>query len=517
MTTPTSNQTELPQRYVAAELNLSRLPFFASSTKNLRDKRSITYTDTITHQGEKIDLVWEVTSNAKYGYPGPFAESVHMALLDIVTEQGLPFENPVVFSFYDLCKRLDIQHNGKNISAIRNAILSIRLAAIVIENSFVTKDGRRLSFTPDPTSLYKRTLLYGSKDERTGEKVDFSAVWLSDFYLRSLNTGNIRPIDFEYFKRLHGQSYAATKIYQYLGYRFAGAFNHDNDYTKVDYDDLAVIADIKRQPYLSQAKQKLKKAHEALVNSGFVQQIEWEQQKRSDAPTKFYIFYYPGDRARGEYQNGRYQLNRKMELPLLGDRRNHGEEGDFETAIDQSTDVGKNTTTVLAPELEKLGVTAKRAKELDEQYSEERITRQLDHLDFLSERGKSPDNPAAWLVSAIRNDYETPDGFKTREQRKAEERARARAARRKQQQRQEEQNRQEQKEAHRQELDRRLSECSEETQEDIEATIIERLKQKHQTLIRSVFGGKEIDPKSTMFEGEYYEHLEELLDEREGT
>ena len=256
---PSTQATELTERYIASELNLSRLPFFASSTKDLKSKDGITYRDTVTHQGREIDFVWEVTGNAKYGYPGPFAESVHVALLDIVTEQGLPFENPVVFSFYDLCDRLDIEYNGKNTRSIRNAILSIRLAGIVIENSFVTKDGRRLSYTPDPTFLYKRIALYGDIDQKTGEARDVSAVWLSDFYLQSLNSGNIRPIDFEYFKHLHGESYAATKLYQYLGYRFSGTFRHNNDYAKVDYDELTVIADIKRRPYLSQAKQRLKK------------------------------------------------------------------------------------------------------------------------------------------------------------------------------------------------------------------------------------------------------------------
>lgn len=507
--------TELTRRYIASELNLSRLPFFASDTKNLGQKDAITYQDTATYEGEEIELVWEVTGNAKYGYPGPFAESVHAALLDIITERGLPFENPVVFSFYDLCKRLDIQPSGENIRNIRNAILSIRLAGIVIENSFVTADGRRISYTPDPTFLYKRVALYGDTNQDTGEKMEVSAVWFSDFYLRSLNNGNIRPIDFEYFKQLHNRSFAATKLYQYIGYRFAGAFKHDNDYARVDYDELAVIADIKRRRYLSQAKQKLQKAHDALEETGFVDHIEWVSEKQKGEDKKFFIHYYPGDRAREEYRNGRLKLDQQLEIPLLPNQgAKKGDPGEaIQDAIDESGSQ-QNTTTPLAHELEKLGITAERARELDQEYSEERIVRQLDHLDYLSERGKSPDDAAAWLVSAIQKDFSTPDGFKTREERKAEERARAKAEERKRRKEQQEERERKKQEARHQQLDERLTKLPEEKQAEIEETIIDRIREENQNLVQTVYKGEEIDPKALPFRASYYEYLEELLDER---
>ena len=517
MSTDNSTRSkQLTRRYIASELNLSRLPFFASDTKNLSQKDAITYQDTATYEGKEIELVWEVTSNAKYGYPGPFAESVHAALLDIITERGLPFENPVVFSFYDLCDRLDIQLNGKNVRNIRNAILSIRLAGIVIENSFVTKEGRRISHTPDPTFLYKRVALYGDTNQETGETMDVSAVWLSDFYLRSLNSGNVRPIDFEYFKHLHSRSFAATKIYQYIGYRFAGAFKHDNDYARVDYDDLAVIADVKRRQYLSQAKQKLQKAHEALMDTGFVSHIEWVAESQYDGPKKFYIHYYPGDRAQEEYQDGRLKLDQQLEIPLLPNQwRKEGDPRERIQAAINESESKKRTTTPMAHELEALGVTHDRSVELDQEYSEERITRQLDHLDYLSERGKSPDDAAAWLVSAIEKDFTTPEGFKTREERKAEERARAKAQERKRRKEQEEKRKQKEEEARRERLDERLAALSNDRQEAIEETITERIRKSNQNLVRTVYKGDQIDPKGLPFRAQYYDYLEELLEEHE--
>ena len=506
---------ELPEHYTAAELNLSRLPFFASYTKDLKSRNGITYTDTVTHDEQEIETVWEVTGNTKYGYPGPFAESVHAALLDIITERGLPFENPVVFSFYEVCQRLDIPPSGKNMQNIRNAILSIRLAGIVIENSFVTSDGRRISYTPDPKFLYKRIALYGDDDPDTDETMEVSAVWLSDFYLQSLNNGNIRPINFEYFKHLHGRSYAATKIYQYLGYCFSGTFRHGNDYAKVDYDDLTTIADVKRRQYLSQAKQTLKKAHQALLDTDFVDHIEWEKQKRRKEPNKFVIYYYPGRRAREEYQNGQLQLDQQFELPLLGQQDSEdGDEPLKETIPEDSPDEEK-TTKVFTHELKKLGITAERARELDQKYSQERITRQLDHLDYLSERGKSPDNAAAWLVTAIQEDYSTPDGFKTREERKAEKQARAKAAERKRKEEQEEERRRQEEEERRQQLDERLTALPEDQQQEIEDEIRSRIRESNEELISTVYKGEDIDFRSLPFRPDYYDHLEQLLEERD--
>jgi len=500
---PIKKTSNLPEHYIAAELNLSRLPFFASSTKSLKSKDGITYQDRVTYEGKEVEFVWEVTGNSKYGYPGPFAESVHVALLDIVTEQGLPFENPVVFSFYDICKRLDIEYNGKNTRSIRNAILSIRLAGIVIENSFVTKDGRRLSYTPDPTFLYKRVALYGDTDPRTGESRELSAVWLSDFYLDSLNSGNIRPIDFQYFKYLHKQSFAATKLYEYLGYRFSGTFKHKNDYAKVDYDKLTTIIDLTRQEYLSQAKQKLERAHQALIDTSLVSRIEWFQEKQRHSPAKFYLHYYPGKRARREYRRGRLSLAKQLEFSLLT--------GEEQKSRDKLEKEKATELTSLAHELETLGVTSERATELVQAYSKERVTRQLDHLEYLSETGKSLSDPSAWLVSAIREDYATPQGFKNREDRKAEEKARAKATARREEELQKEKRREEARKAHQRELDQQLSELPKGQRQKIEGEIIRRIEKSNQELMRTIYQTKTLDPRSPMHRAEYYAHLAKLL------
>ena len=512
------------KRYIASELNLARLPYFASSRTSAQKRKSIKYNRVIQQEDGELEIEWRVTADAEYGYPGPFAEAVHAAILDIITEDGLPCENPITFTFYDICNRLEIPSSGKNTTNIRRAIRSISSASIWADNAFVDKDGRRQTFYTNSVSLYDRYIGYEEYDPETEERADINKIWLADFFLESLNSGNIRPVDFEYFKHIHDQSYVATKLYRHLGYRFAGTFKHDNPYAKVDYDELASIVDVKRRKYLSRAKQQLERAHQALEETSFIDKIDWHQEKRSNAQNKFLLHYYPGDRARDEYQNGRLAIDRQSEVSLLTSMSEKAEDmqkekykTDTESSASEhniSTASGK-TSSPMAHELEALGVTSERARELDQEYSEERITRQLDHLEHLSKQGNAPENVGGWLVSAIRKDYSTPDGFKTREERKAEKQARAKAAERKRKKEQEEKRKRQEEKKRRQQLDERLEALSEDDQQAIEEEIAERIRSDFSDWMHTLYETKEFDPESPMHAGAYYDHLEQLLEERD--
>jgi len=522
--TPNNPVTPEQKRYIASELNLARLPYFASSRTSAQKRKSIEYNRVIQQEDGELEIEWRVTADAEYGYPGPFAEAVHAAILDIITEDGLPCENPITFTFYDICNRLEIPSSGKNTTNIRRAIRSISSASIWADNAFVDKDGRRQTFYTNSVSLYDRYIGYEEYDPETEERADINKIWLADFFLESLNSGNIRPIDFEYFKHIHDQSYVATKLYRHLGYRFAGTFKHDNPYAKVDYDELVSIVDVKRRKYLSRAKQQLERAHKALGGTSFIDKIDWHQKKRSNTPDKFLLHYYPGDRARDEYRNGRLAIDRQSEVSLLTSMSEKAEDmqkekyrTDTESSASEhniSTASGK-TSSPMAHELEALGVTSERARELDQEYSEERITRQLDHLEHLSKQGNAPENVGGWLVSAIRKDYSTPDGFKTREERKAEKQARAKAAERKRKEEQEEERRRQEEEERRQQLDERLTALPEDQQQEIEDEIRSRIRESNEELISTVYKGEDIDFRSLPFRPDYYDHLEQLLKKRD--
>jgi len=482
------------KRFIAGEVNLSRLPFFASSTKGLKKKVSIEYRHTVQIGGRDVEVLWEVTANAKYGYPGPFAEAIHASIMQIVTERGFPVQNPVVITYYDICKRLDLEPSGRTYQEIRNAIRSIRLAGVEIQRSFSTKDKRWLSFA-DIQNLYSRVIFFGDQDPDTGEPIEYSAVWLADFYLNSLNSGYFRPLDFEYFKQIRRASYASTKIYSYLGYRFSGCFKHNNEYSKVDYDELTIIADITRQRFKSKAQERLAPAHKILLETGFLDRAPvWQIEKQHKGkPDKFYILYYPGTRAREEYKRGHLHLTRQLEIPF-----------------EQSE--GEAPTPTIVNELITLGVTESRAVQIAKRYTADRINLQLDHLAYLGEIGRPiKDNVGGWLADAIEKGYTPPKGLKTREEREKRRDAQAKADAQQRQREQEDHRQRAKQRAQYHELDTQLTALPATDRQHIREEIEGRIRAGFDDFMRSRYATKPFDPTSAIHQGEYYRHLAELL------
>ncbi len=493
LSTTKETQALNAKRFIAGEVNLSRLPFFASSTKGLKKKIKIEYRH-VERVGERdVEILWKVSANAEYGYPGPLSEAVHMAIMQIVTEQGFPIQNPITFTIYDICKRLELKPSGRTYRQAKDAIRATRLAGVEIRRSFTTKDQRRISFE-EIQNLYSRVIFYGDEHLETGEPIEYSAVWLADFYINSLNSGYFRPLDFDYFKQIRRASYAGPKLYNYLGYRFStSCFKHNNEYTKVDYDQLSIIADVKRQPNKSLAMQKLAKAHQVLLETDFLDRDPvWQIEKQGTGkPAKFYILYYPGKRAREEYRHGRRQLTRQLEM--------------FESR-------GEATTPEISNELVALGVTESRAVQIAKRHSPTQINRQLDHLAYLGEIGRPiKDNVGGWLANAIEKDYTPPKGFKTREERKAQSKAQANSEAQQQQREQEDRRQRDEQQAQYRELDTQLSTLSETDQQRINEEIETRIRVGFDDFMIKIYATKPFDPKSAMHRSEYYKHLGELL------
>lgn len=483
------------KRFIAEEVNLSRLPFFASATKTLGRKVSIRYAYSKVINGLKVQAYWEVSANAKYGYPGPKAEAVHTAIMQIVTEQGLPIRNPVVITHYSICKRLGIKYNTRNRRDIRDALGSIKGALIETEHMFTDKQGNVVELGDTPSRLYERVAYIGQTNSKTGKRYEYSAVWLGDFFLESINKGYVRPIDFEYYKVIRKASHAAPKIYKNLSWRFSGCFRHNNRYVKVDYDDLAIFVDVKRQPNLSLAKQKLAKAHNILLTTGFLDcEPEWQiEEQKKGSPPKFYILYYPGQRAREEYKHAYWLLTKQLELQLAADNET----------------VGKSD---LASELIRLGVSKGRAGRIAQQHTPKEINLQLDHLAHLGEIGRPiTDNVGGWLADAVEKGYTPPKGFITRAEREARHKAHTEAEAQQREREEEDRKHQAEHQARYQDLDSKLVALPEADQQRIRQEIEMRIRQGFDDFLRSLYVTKPFDPTSAIHRKEYYQHLADLL------
>src|SRR3954464_9497154 len=90
-------------RFIKAEANLLRLPLFALQTKGLRSLDGIECRGTISRGGETHQFVLRASRSTSTLYPGPLSRAAHLAFLSLATERGLPLENPITWTWRDLC------------------------------------------------------------------------------------------------------------------------------------------------------------------------------------------------------------------------------------------------------------------------------------------------------------------------------------------------------------------------------------------------------------------------------
>ncbi len=100
---------EVGQQVVRVEANFLRLPLFTLDNKHMRTMDGLHCEGTFRRSGKSFAFTYTVTRNTATYYPGPLARSVHFALLSIATDRGLPVQNPVTFTWRELCARIGIQ------------------------------------------------------------------------------------------------------------------------------------------------------------------------------------------------------------------------------------------------------------------------------------------------------------------------------------------------------------------------------------------------------------------------
>ena len=140
-----SQEIDLP-KIINSEVNLLVFPFFALTKKNNKKMTKVEYRDVIKRDNKKIEILWQVSSNSEFGYPGLFDREVHKTIEQIITEilqkKGV-IENPISFSIYNLCERMNISKSGgKNYSMVRKSLERIRMTGIKSEGAFYNK-GRK--------------------------------------------------------------------------------------------------------------------------------------------------------------------------------------------------------------------------------------------------------------------------------------------------------------------------------------------------------------------------------------
>ena len=454
--------TELADlEFVRSEVNLLVFPFFALTTKGLRRRLETEFRAVAERDGERVEILWNVSANPKYGYPGLFDRQVHRAVEQIITEtlrtQGR-IENPIALgSLYGLCERMGRrkrrgrqEYGGREYRAIRRALERITTTSIKSEGTFYHKGEKH--WVSEVFHLYDAMVFQG-KRLRNGEIADTNYLYLSDLYLQSLNSFYVKPLDYHYQRSL--RSPIASRLYEILGVKFYGVRNHRQAEVCFRYSTLTQLLPVERCEYLAHARKQLNPAHQELVATGFLAAYEWRE-ARDDGD--WLIFYRPGERARDEIR--RAQAERRLTNGAQGTLPGMDEEFEAEPAKQKAVELVSEEDEALVAELVRLKVSESTARDLVKHSDPNAIRKWIEAIHYSRAKDK-----AAFLVKAVQENWQVPEEY-LRAKEEQEHQEKLREAERARQKKEEEDEQRRQQEADK--LDRLYESLSAEQRAEID-------------------------------------------------
>lgn len=275
-----------------SEVNLLVLPFFALNNREISKRAESTFQTEIIREGKKIEIAWYVSANTKFGYPGPLAKRIHKAIEEKLHEIDLPICNPIQFSTYEMCKRLGEGVGGRQYKRIKRALKSIKGASIESKGTFYHKGKKR--YLEKIFSLYDKIVFMGEELE-DGKIAETNYLYLNELYLDSINAKYVKPLDFGYYQGL--TSNVARRLYELLGVKFYYIVENGHPWIRYRYSTLCQLLPLRRQKYLSKAKQIMNPAHEELRDTNFLKDFFWDEIENEK---DWLIYYFPGNRAKKE-------------------------------------------------------------------------------------------------------------------------------------------------------------------------------------------------------------------------
>ncbi len=267
----------LAQQIVRVEANFLRLPLFTLDNKHMRTMDGLRCEGTFRRGDKSYDFSYTVTRNVATYYPGPLARSAHFALLHIATDMGLPLANPIAFSWRQLCGRMGIQVSGRTVTALREALIATKGLMIESRTALFSKAERKPITTDERDrylSVYDEVEFSGGT-RPDGSMIDVNAVWFSQWYLDNLNTLYSGPIDYDLWRQLNAKSPIASRMYEFLFFKFFGA----RDLLRFNYPTFVKFLPARTERYASDAKKQLQPAFNLLLEAGVLANVQWVESR----------------------------------------------------------------------------------------------------------------------------------------------------------------------------------------------------------------------------------------------
>lgn len=366
------------------ELNLAEFPLSAISTRTDPDKQKLVFEDTLwdSSQRKSVTRRLVISASTEYGLPTALDDEIVLGLIQLAKIQEFA-ERKVHFSRYQLIQILGWRDESKSYARIEESLN--RWVGVTLHYDKAWWNKEEQCWVNETFHILDNVSLLDKERRKTKkihqEDLPFSYFTWNDIIFQSFRAGNLKSLDFEFYKKLN--SAIAKRLYRFLDKRFYLRKKLSFNLKELAWEHLGLA----RSYDVANLKRKLLPAIKELENLNYLNQV---------APNKRFR----------KFQVGAWEV-------------------DFEKA--NASECSKATSAQferpdLLEGLLSRGVTESVAMELLEKEEAIQIEEKIEVFDWLqSDKKTQVQNPGGFLVASIRKNYETPKEYQSPEQRELRE------------------------------------------------------------------------------------------------
>jgi hypothetical protein len=287
-----------PLRILRTETVLSRFPIHNLTTHG----RVLIHLRRTNAQGD-LDYLWEVSTSAHYGPPGPLAYKLDTLVINRLLD-ALPRPVPGVLkvgSLRQVAPQLALNTSGRQQEHLKSAFHQNASAYIVTKLRYRDRDGRQRRLEAGFT---RYSVVLQGEQLPDGTPADTIYLVLSEPYREILNYAPVRPLDYAYLQALTPM---AQRFYEILSYPMFAVLTHHRPHATLRYSEYCLLSTQQRSPGYDHVKKQMYKVHAPHVQSGYLAQVRVTATTDAEGQPDWLLHYTPGPKARAEYAAFRRQ------------------------------------------------------------------------------------------------------------------------------------------------------------------------------------------------------------------
>jgi hypothetical protein len=279
-----------PLSIIRTETALSRFPIHSLSKRGGVDIHI-----TRANQKGEIDFSWEVSPNPKFGQPRQLAYKLDTTVINrILDELGRPL--PRIIRLGNL---REIAHElclGGDTNKVRKALRQNAFAAITAKMTYRGSDGTERALEADFT---RYSIVFSGENLPDGRQADAVYLILNEPYWQVLNNAPVRPLDYDYLKKLPP---IPQRFYEIISRQVFIAIRHKLPSAKLLYSEYCTQAPQQRYFDYDHFKKQMYKVHRIHLLSRYLKSIAYEETTDGDGTPNWWMHYVPGAKAVAEYR-----------------------------------------------------------------------------------------------------------------------------------------------------------------------------------------------------------------------